>query len=322
MSEEMKAKILLVDDEEQFLDVFSKRLQTRGALVETASNGLEGVKKAGEQAYDAIIVDLAMPGIDGIETLRQIKDKNPDAQIIILTGHATIEKGIEAMKAGAADFIEKPVDINKVLQVIKESGQKKALVFEKTTEEEIKDLFDFRALLRDNVYDQKVKELLVPIDRYPRIPHQFTVGEALVEIKTYIGKGYRHILVFDERFQLLSVLSLRDLLKEMLPDFLKTTSPSKYEGYSTLGDASLALLWQESFFKTCRKQAKKPVSEIMSPVKTTVDADDPVLKALFIMLRDDVQMLPVLKGGVVIGVIRLVDILSLVLCVCNLKEEV
>lgn len=322
MSEELKAKILLVDDEEQFLDVFSKRLKSRGVLVETASNGLEGVKKAGEQAYDAIIVDLAMPGIDGIETLRQIKDKNPDAQIIILTGHATIEKGIEAMKAGAADFIEKPVDINKVLQAIKESGQKKALVFEKTTEEEIKDLFDFKALLRDNVYDQKVKELLVPIDRYPRIPHQFTVGEALVEIKTYIEKGYRHILVFDERFQLLSVLSLRDLLKEMLPDFLKTTPPSKYEGYSTVGDASLAALWQESFFKNCRKQAKKPISEMLSPVKTTVDADDPVLKALFIMLRDDVHVLPVLRDGVVIGVIRLVDILSLVLCVCNLKEEV
>ena len=138
MTKKVQASVLLVDDEEQFLDVLSQRLETRGLKVNTVTSGEEAVKQVEIQNFDAIIVDLAMPGIDGIETLRQIKEKRPDLEIIMLTGHATVKSGIEAMKLGAEDFLEKPVDLNELLEKIGEAKHKRMVVVEKGRQEEIK----------------------------------------------------------------------------------------------------------------------------------------------------------------------------------------
>ncbi len=142
MSEELKANVLLVDDEEQFLDVFSKRLQGRGLKVDIAVSGDEAIKRVKDKQFDTIVLDLVMPGIDGIETLKRLRKENPDLQIIILTGHGTVEKGVEAMKEGAVDFLEKPVDLKKLLEKIGEAKQKKVLIVEKRREEEIKKILE------------------------------------------------------------------------------------------------------------------------------------------------------------------------------------
>ena len=138
MTKKTEASVLLVDDEEQFLDILSQRLETRGLKVDTVTSGEDAVKQVELQNFDAIIVDLAMPGIDGIETLRRIKEKRPDLEIIMLTGHATVKSGIEAMKLGAEDFLEKPVDLNELLERIGEAKHKRMLVVEKGRQEEIK----------------------------------------------------------------------------------------------------------------------------------------------------------------------------------------
>jgi DNA-binding NtrC family response regulator len=138
MTEKMEASVLLVDDEEQFLDALSQRLETRGLKVDTVTSGEEALKQVEDQNFDAIIVDLAMPGIDGIETLKRIKEKRPDLEIIILTGHATVKSGIEAMKLGAEDFLEKPVDLSELMAKIGEAKNKRMLVVEKGRREEIK----------------------------------------------------------------------------------------------------------------------------------------------------------------------------------------
>lgn len=140
MVEELKASVLVVDDEEQFLDMFSKRLEGRGLKVDTAKSGEEAIKHAKERDFDAIVLDLVMPGIGGIETLKRLREENPDLQIIILTGHATVEKGVEAIKAGAVDFMEKPVDINKLMEKIGEAAHKKILIVEKKAEDHVKDI--------------------------------------------------------------------------------------------------------------------------------------------------------------------------------------
>ncbi len=142
MSEELKANVLLVDDEEQFLDVFSKRLQGRGLKVDIAVSGDEAIKRVKDKQFDTIVLDLVMPGIDGIETLKRLREENPDLQIIILTGHGTVEKGVEAMKEGAVDFLEKPVDLKKLLEKIGEAKQRKVLIVEKRREEEIKKIIE------------------------------------------------------------------------------------------------------------------------------------------------------------------------------------
>ncbi len=140
MPEEIKADVLLVDDEEQFLKVLSKRLEGRGMKVDTSTSGEDALNRVHGKEFDAIILDLAMPGMSGIETLKRIRSENPDVQIIMLTGHGTVEKGIEAMKAGAVDFLEKPADLNKIMEKISEAKRKRIILFEKKHEEHIKEI--------------------------------------------------------------------------------------------------------------------------------------------------------------------------------------
>ena len=140
MSEDIKANVLVVDDEEQFLKVFSQRLEGRGMKVDTSTSGEEALTKVKGKDFDAIILDLAMPGISGIETLKHIRSENPDLQIIILTGHGSIEKGVEAIKEGAVDFLEKPADVNKVMEKISEAKRKKIVLVEKKHEAHVKEI--------------------------------------------------------------------------------------------------------------------------------------------------------------------------------------
>ncbi|MCK9262486.1 MAG: response regulator [Deltaproteobacteria bacterium] len=138
MGEGIKANVLLVDDEDQFLEALSSRLETRGYHVDTVTTGGDAIALVEGKSFDAIVLDLAMPGLNGLETLKRIKEKRPDLEIIMLTGHASVESGIEAMKMGAEDYIEKPVDLNTLLEKIGEAKHKRMLVVEKTRREEVK----------------------------------------------------------------------------------------------------------------------------------------------------------------------------------------
>ena len=138
MENEMEAKVLLVDDEEDFLETLSSRLKMRGLKVSAVTSGEQAVSEAKEQEYDAIIVDLSMPGLDGLETLKLIKADNPNAEIIMLTGHGSIQSGIEAMKLGAGDFLQKPVELSELMAKIGEAKNKKMLVLQKQSQEELR----------------------------------------------------------------------------------------------------------------------------------------------------------------------------------------
>ena len=134
----MSEKILLIDDEVDFLSAMSERMKARDMQVTTASSAKEGLEKVAAGSFDAVILDLAMPEMDGIETLKILKEKNPDLQVILLTGHATIKQGIEAMKLGALDLLEKPADINALTEKIKTAQARKMLIVEKKNEETIR----------------------------------------------------------------------------------------------------------------------------------------------------------------------------------------
>jgi DNA-binding NtrC family response regulator len=136
----MSEKILLVDDEKDFLDVMSERIQARGMDVTTAESAEKALESVESGGYDAIILDLMMPGMDGLQTLKAIKKKNPDLQVILLTGHATVEKGIEAMKLGAMDFLEKPADLDKLTEIIKKAQARKMVIIERKMEEKMKQI--------------------------------------------------------------------------------------------------------------------------------------------------------------------------------------
>jgi len=134
----MAEKVLLVDDEEDFLEVMAERMKARGIDVTTSSTASDALDMIEKESYDAIILDFMMPDMDGFQTLQAIKERRPESQIILLTGYATVEKGVEAMKMGATDFIEKPADLEKLTEKIKAAQAKKMLIVEKQTEEKIK----------------------------------------------------------------------------------------------------------------------------------------------------------------------------------------
>jgi DNA-binding NtrC family response regulator len=133
-------KVLLVDDEEEFTRTLAERMQARGLEVDISGDGADAVRRAQGRAYDAVILDLAMPGLDGIATLKLLLAQNPDMQVILLTGHATLEKGVEAVKSGAIEFLEKPIDLDLLLGKIRDARKTGQQLREKRLAESLDDI--------------------------------------------------------------------------------------------------------------------------------------------------------------------------------------
>lgn len=114
----MSIHILLVDDEEEYTRLLSERLVLREFSVMIASNGFDAIKKVAEHCFDVVIMDVLMPGKDGIETVKEIRLIRPSLSIIMLTGHAELETAMEGMKIGINDYLVKPVDFNELVEKI------------------------------------------------------------------------------------------------------------------------------------------------------------------------------------------------------------
>lgn len=118
--------VMLVDDEIPFVETMTKRLDKRGLKIISAFSGEEALKVLKKQdALDVIILDVKMPGMDGIEVLQEIKKRYPLKEVIMLTGHATVETAIEGMKLGAFDYLMKPCDIDTLVAKVGEAAKKK-----------------------------------------------------------------------------------------------------------------------------------------------------------------------------------------------------
>ncbi len=136
----MADRVLLVDDELDFLEVMKERMENRGLEVSTSSTAEDALKQVAAEPFDVVILDLKMPGIDGLEALNLIKEQRPEIQVILLTGHATVEKGVEAIKRGAMEFVEKPADLELLAEKIESAREKKMLIVEKTNEARIMEI--------------------------------------------------------------------------------------------------------------------------------------------------------------------------------------
>lgn len=121
----MSEKVLLVDDEQDLLDAMAERMRVRGMEVSTTTSAWDALQKTEEGVYDAIVIDLMMPEMNGLEVLKAIKQKKPDLQVILLTGLATVEKSLEAIKLGAMDLMEKPPDLMELTEKIREAKTRK-----------------------------------------------------------------------------------------------------------------------------------------------------------------------------------------------------
>ncbi len=118
-------KVMLVDDEKDFLETLCKRLTKRKLDVTSANSGREAIDKMQEFPVDVVVLDVRMPGMNGIETLKEIKRIKPSVEVIMLTAHADVQVAIEGMELGAFDYLMKPMEIDDLLYKLQDAYKKK-----------------------------------------------------------------------------------------------------------------------------------------------------------------------------------------------------
>jgi two-component system OmpR family response regulator len=122
-----KFRVLIVDDEVDFVETIVKRLKDRGLDVAGVNSGKEALEIVDTRDFDVVVLDVKMPGMDGIETLRQLKKKKPDLEIIMLTGHGSVESGIQGLQLGAYNYVMKPVPLNDLLKQMVQAYERKCI---------------------------------------------------------------------------------------------------------------------------------------------------------------------------------------------------
>jgi DNA-binding NtrC family response regulator len=126
-----KIRLMLVDDEKRFLSTTQKLLEKKGYDVTTASSGLEALEQLRQKDMDVVVLDVKMPGMDGLEVLKIIKTEFPLTEVIMLTGHATVESAVDGLKCGATDYLMKPTALEDLIQKAEEAYSKRQRMEEK-----------------------------------------------------------------------------------------------------------------------------------------------------------------------------------------------
>ena len=125
-----EAHILVIDDEEAMRDSCQQTLLREGNKVEVAEDGIIGLAVLEKESFDVVILDLKMPGLSGMEVLKKIKEKDPEIVVIVITGYATVDSAVEAMKSGAYDFVPKPFTPDSLRVIVRRALEKRKLSLE------------------------------------------------------------------------------------------------------------------------------------------------------------------------------------------------
>ncbi len=175
------AKILIIDDEKPIRETLKEIVEYEKHKADLAADGFEGIEKAKSKQYDVILCDIKMPRMDGIEVIEQLMEICPDVPIIMISGHANVETAVEALKKGAYDFIEKPLDLNRLLVTIRNALERKDLVVEtQVLKRRVSKTYD---MIGQSEPIQKIKEMIdrvAPTDARVLITGHNGTGKELV----------------------------------------------------------------------------------------------------------------------------------------------
>lgn len=287
-----KIRVLMVDDEEQFRATTKKILNKRGFETILASSGEEAIEKL-EENPNVVILDVKMPGIDGHQTLNEIKKLAPQLPVIMLTGHGSIPSAEEALISGAFDYLAKPCDIDLLTIKIKDAYEegKKEIAPE----------------------ENRVMDIMISIEDYTTLNEEQTIKDAIQKLKASFASkistsrimetGHRSLLVLDDGGKLKGVLTIKDLLKGIMPAYLSFPKPFTADSiqYSPM-------FWSGMFTREIKRMAERRIKEVMSPPPLTIEGESNLMEAAYIMVENMARRLIVVISGEVAGVIREQDL--------------
>jgi CBS domain-containing protein len=156
-----------------------------------------------------------------------------------------------------------------------------------------------------------VRDVMVPLSTYPHLRETATLRDAFVVLHEAFGQGrrYRHILVLDNQQQLIGLLGLRDIMRGLFPNYLRTKEHPAHEG--PIPDfPALTVIWQETCDTQCKEAAKNPVKGFMDKIRATIKSGSPLTMAAYLMVINDISMLPVVDDGKLVGVVRMIDVFN------------
>ena len=195
--------ILVVDDEKNIRLTLRKALESVDYNITTAINGEEALEKFNSNIFDLLLLDLKMPGIDGMEVLRQVKEKWTKTRIIIITAHGNVDNAVEAMKLGAVDFIQKPFSLTEIREIVENIFKRETLLI--SEEADYNTLFEIsKRYITDRNYEKAREVIQKAIAKDPAKPQAYNLFGALLEINREVLealKFYRAAINIDPTFK-------------------------------------------------------------------------------------------------------------------------
>ena len=281
-----KIRVMMVDDEERFRVATQKVLARRGFEVITAASGEEALDRLDEKPH-VVVLDIRMAGMDGLVTLRHIKERLPKVAVIMLTGHGTGESAEEALAAGAYDYLSKPCDIDLLAAKVFEAGvgPGSASETEKVVGEVMIPLAEYETVRPNQTLDYAVRALRASFA--PR-----ALSGALIE------SGQRSLLVM-EGGTITGVLSVRGLLEALLPAYIHADLPSTA---STIRYSPM--FWKGLFTSETRRLMGRKVMDVMTAPPHHVDVEANIMEAAYLMACLNQRRLTVMEEGRCKGIVR------------------
>lgn len=275
-------KLLLVDDEDDFREATSRVLVRRGFEVHQANSGESALASIEDVEPDLVVLDLKMGGMDGITTLRELRKIRTDIPVIILTGHGSFQDAITGMQLEIVDFLQKPVDLERLAVRVRALVQKGKHV---------------------PLRERSVAELMVPADSYARVYDDEPLEAAVRTLQEAFfqrvsGKlaeqGHRSVLVFDRKEHFVGLIRISSVVAVAIPPFLR--------------DNPYASFFTGMFVAQCKTLGGLSVGDLVKE-RMRIDVNTPVMEAVHLMISNHMINLPVMKGDELVGILRDKDLL-------------
>jgi DNA-binding response OmpR family regulator len=308
--------IMLVDDEVSFVETMAKRLNKRNFKTILAFSGEECLETLkANQSLDVIVLDVKMPGMDGIETLKIIKKEFPLTEVIMLTGHATAKTGIDGMKLGAYDYLMKPCDIEELVGKVEGAARRKQAHEDK--------MFDWKRFMETS----SLKELMIPLAEYATVSEEANIFEAInaleVAQKAFNPQRYRHraVLVLDKEKRVVGKLSQHDIIQALEPQYKgskeRKSGALDHFGFSRNFIESVSLqynMWDRPLQNLYQKTLVQKVRSFMhTPTEGEyIEASETINETIHRLIIGGHHSLLVTNGSDIVGVVRLTDVFELI----------